>query len=101
MEENIRLSIVGLSHDLRTPLTAINGYVQLLEQVEDTEKREKYLTIIKQSVARLLSMTDQFYDLARIETKQKEMDLHTLSFLKRWKKYFSLFMNNFLRKISR
>ncbi|MFS1125771.1 sensor histidine kinase, partial [Enterococcus faecalis] len=80
MEENIRLSIVGLSHDLRTPLTAINGYVQLLEQVEDTEKREKYLTIIKQSVARLLSMTDQFYDLARIETKQKEMDLHTLSF---------------------
>lgn len=39
MEENIRLSIVGLSHDLRTPLTAINGYVQLLEQVEDTEKR--------------------------------------------------------------
>ena len=82
MEENIRLSIVGLSHDLRTPLTAINGYVQLLEQVEDTEKREKYLTIIKQSVARLLSMTDQFYDLARIETKQKEMDLHTLSFSK-------------------
>ncbi|MGC3221146.1 sensor histidine kinase, partial [Enterococcus faecium] len=68
MEENIRLSIVGLSHDLRTPMTAINGYVQLLEQVEDTEKREKYLTNIKQSVARLLSMTDQFYDLARIET---------------------------------
>lgn len=101
MEENIRLSIVGLSHDLRTPLTAINGYVQLLEQVEDTEKREKYLTIIKQSVARLLSMTDQFYDLARIETKQKKWISIRFLFLKRWKKYFSLFMNNFLRKISR
>ncbi len=99
MEENIRLSIVGLSHDLRTPLTAINGYVQLLEQVEDTEKREKYLTIIKQSVARLLSMTDQFYDLARIETKQKEMDLHTLSFSKEVEEvFFSSFYEQFSEK---
>ncbi|HAX1489246.1 TPA: HAMP domain-containing histidine kinase, partial [Enterococcus faecium] len=98
MEENIRLSIVGLSHDLRTPLTAINGYVQLLEQVEDTEKREKYLTIIKQSVARLLSMTDQFYDLARIETKQKEMDLHTLSFSKEVEEVFFSFYEQFSEK---
>ncbi len=95
MEENIRLSIVGLSHNLRTPLTAINGCVQSLEQVEDTEKREKYLTIIKQSVARLLSMTDQFYDLARIETKQKEMDLHTLSFSKEVEEVFFSFYEQF------
>ena len=96
MEENIRLSIVGLSHDLRTPLTAINGYVQLLEQVEDTEKREKYLTIIKQSVARLLSMTDQFYDLARIETKQKNGSPYAF-FSKEVEKYF-LFYEQFSEK---
>ncbi len=79
-------------------MTAINGYVQLLEQVEDTEKREKYLTIIKQSVARLLSMTDQFYDLARIETKQKEMDLHTLSFSKEVEEVFFSFYEQFSEK---
>ena len=32
MEENVKLSIAGLSHDLRTPLTSINGYVQLLHE---------------------------------------------------------------------
>ena len=34
MEENVKLSIAGLSHDLRTPLTSINGYVQLLHETK-------------------------------------------------------------------
>ncbi|MFP9045375.1 sensor histidine kinase, partial [Enterococcus faecalis] len=57
-----------------------------------------YLTIIKQSVARLLSMTDQFYDLARIETKQKEIDLHTLSFSKEVEEVFFSFYEQFSEK---
>ncbi len=79
MEENVKLSIAGLSHDLRTPLTSINGYVQLLQAVTDEKKREDYLRIIEHSVKRLMEMTDHFYDLARIETNQKEMDFTSMS----------------------
>ncbi|MDT2596047.1 HAMP domain-containing sensor histidine kinase [Enterococcus dongliensis] len=79
-EENIKLTIAGLSHDLRTPLTTIKGYVQLLPITEDPVKRAQYITIIEQAIARLLSMTDQFYDLTRIETKQKEMELRPILF---------------------
>ncbi|EPH99692.1 histidine kinase A domain protein [Enterococcus faecalis 13-SD-W-01] len=79
MEENVRLSIAGLSHDLRTPLTAINGYVQLLARTEDTKKRQEYLQIIAQSTDRLLEMTNQFYDLARIETQQRELTIEKLN----------------------
>lgn len=75
MEENVKLSIAGLSHDLRTPLTSINGYVQLLNETTDETKRVNYLKVIEQSVKRLTEMTDHFYDLARIETNQKEMTL--------------------------
>lgn len=39
MEQNIRLSISGLSHDLRTPLTSLTGYLQLLSKVDSPEKR--------------------------------------------------------------
>lgn len=74
-----RLSIAGLSHDLRTPLTSINGYVQLLHETTDETKRAHYVKIIEQSVKRLMTMTDHFYDLARIETNQKEMALASLS----------------------
>ena len=74
MEDNVKLSIAGISHDLRTPLTSINGYVQLLSATDDIEKRQQYLTVIERSVNRLIEMTDTFYDLARIETNQKEME---------------------------
>ena len=43
-------------------------------------------------------MTDQFYDLARIETKQKEMDLHTLSFSKEVEEVFFSFYEQFSEK---
>ncbi|MCM3638852.1 HAMP domain-containing histidine kinase [Sporosarcina luteola] len=79
MEENVKLSIAGLSHDLRTPLTSINGYVQLLNGTRDETKRMHYVKIIEQSVKRLIDMTDHFYDLARIETNQKEMTLASIS----------------------
>ncbi|MFD1777506.1 sensor histidine kinase [Fredinandcohnia salidurans] len=75
MEENVKLSIAGLSHDLRTPLTSIKGYVELLHTTTDETKRAHYLKIIEQSVKRLIDMTDQFYDLARIETNQREIEL--------------------------
>jgi signal transduction histidine kinase len=79
MEENVKVSIAGLSHDLRTPLTSINGYVQLLHGAVDERKREHYLKMIEHSVKRLLEMTDHFYDLARMETNQKEIDLSSIS----------------------
>ncbi|WP_237741333.1 sensor histidine kinase [Bacillus bingmayongensis] len=79
MEENVKLSIAGLSHDLRTPLTSINGYVQLLNTATDETKQVHYLQIIEHSVKRLIEMTDHFYDLARIETNQKEIALSSIS----------------------
>lgn len=79
MEENVKLTIAGLSHDLRTPLTSINGYVQLLNATTEEAKREHYLKIIEHSVNRLIEMTDNFYDLARIETNQKELILTSIS----------------------
>ena len=46
---------------------------------EDETKRAHYVKIIEQSVKRLMEMTDHFYDLARIETNQKEMALASIS----------------------
>lgn len=91
MEENVKLTIAGLSHDLRTPLTSINGYVQLLHGSTDDAKRAHYLSIIEQSVKRLMEMTEHFYDLARIETNQKEMELSSISLSKLVEEIFLTF----------
>lgn len=91
MDENVKLSITGLSHDLRTPLTSINGYVQLLHATNDETKKEHYLAVIDHSVKRLLEMTEHFYDLARIETNQKEMVLSPISLFKLVEEIFLTF----------
>lgn len=98
MEENVKLSIAGLSHDLRTPLTSINGYVQLLSGTTDAGKRAHYLTIIEQSVNRLIEMTEHFYDLARIETNQKEVALDSIALSNLVEEIFLSFYEQFEEK---
>ncbi|RAV23383.1 sensor histidine kinase [Paenibacillus contaminans] len=98
MEENVRLSIAGLSHDLRTPLTSIHGYIQLLHATADETKKVQYLTIIEHSVRRLMEMADRFYDLARIETNQKEIVLSSLSLSSLVEETFLSFYEQFEEK---
>lgn len=43
----IKEAITNISHDLRTPLTAVCGYIDLLEQEELTENSKRYLAVIK------------------------------------------------------
>ena len=47
-EDNIRETITNISHDIRTPLTSLSGYFQLLCQCDDRSEKEKYEKIIRQ-----------------------------------------------------
>ena len=67
-EQAIRQQIANISHDLRTPLTSILGYLQLLEGEGLTaEERREYLSIVQGRARALQSMIVSFYDLSRLE----------------------------------
>ena len=67
-EQQLRRQIANVSHDLRTPLTSILGYLQLLEQEDlSPEKREEYFRIVEGRARTLQSFIASFYDLSRIE----------------------------------
>ena len=67
-EQAIRQQIANVSHDLRTPLTSILGYLQLLEGEGLTaEERREYLAIVQGRAKALQSMIVSFYDLSRLE----------------------------------
>lgn len=67
-ERVIRQQIANISHDLRTPLTSILGYLQLLEGEGLTaEERREYLAIVQGRAKTLQSMIVSFYDLSRLE----------------------------------
>ncbi len=69
--QELKRMITDISHDLRTPLTAINGYAELLEEQLDNKQKE-YIKIVSQKVNELTTLTEQLKDLSvGIELEKK------------------------------
>ena len=67
-ETALRRQIANVSHDLRTPLTSILGYLQLLEgDTLSTGERVEYLNIIESRAKALQTLITSFYDLSRLD----------------------------------
>ena len=83
-DRKLKDSIANLSHDLRTPLTSILGYLQLSRGPECTEeKRRDYLQIVEGKAHALKSMIDGLYELSVLEAKEmplkrERLDLNLL-----------------------
>lgn len=80
MELELRQAIANMSHDLRTPLTSIMGYMQLIEDdsISDEEKKQ-YIDIVKKRSLSLQALISSFYDLSRLEAKEYKFDLKSLN----------------------
>ena len=73
--EELKRTITNISHDMRTPLTAISGYIELMEnniEAEEAnnskskimrreENKQKYLKIIKRKTSELIELTEQLF----------------------------------------
>lgn len=67
-EQDLRRQIANVSHDLRTPLTSILGYLQLLEREDlPEEQRREYLAVVESRARTLQALITAFYDLSRVE----------------------------------
>jgi len=76
----LREAIANMSHDLRTPLTSIMGYVYLLNDDKlDKEERKEYLKIIEKRSLVLNDLITNFYGLSRIQADQYEIKLEPVN----------------------
>lgn len=57
----LKNAVTNISHDLRTPLTAICGYLELLEQEEKSEAVNRYIGIIKERVDILTQLSEELF----------------------------------------
>ena len=75
--------VAYLAHDLRTPLTSIIGYLNLLEEAPDMppEQKVKYTHIALEKAYRLENLVNEFFEIARynlqqIDIKKESIDLY-------------------------
>lgn len=60
-DTELKNAVTNISHDLRTPLTAICGYLDLLEQEEKSEAVEQYLAVIRNRAELLAQLTEELF----------------------------------------
>ncbi|RCX23274.1 histidine kinase/DNA gyrase B/HSP90-like ATPase [Fontibacillus phaseoli] len=69
IENEFRQAVANISHDIRTPLTSIFGYIQLLESESITpEEKLEYVAIVKNRTKRLQALLNDFFELSVIES---------------------------------
>ena len=75
----LRETITNLSHDIRTPLTSLDGYFQLLASEKiDQDKKEHYLGIIRNRIESLNSMLDELFTYAKLQDINYSIELSEL-----------------------
>ena len=72
--------ISGISHDFRTPLTASLGYLQMIEKSgELSDKNAEYLAIAMQKNRYLKELSDEFFELTKVENGKEELNLEEVN----------------------
>ena len=72
--------ITYLAHDLKTPLTSVIGYLDLLEEASDMpkEQQEKYIHITLEKALRLEKLINEFFEITRYNLQQIVLDKEPL-----------------------
>jgi len=82
--ERVRQDFVAnVSHEFKTPLTAIQGFAETLlaGALDDPNNNRRFLEIIREHAARLARLTDDLLKLARIEAGKLEIELFPVGLL--------------------
>ncbi|MFC3900261.1 sensor histidine kinase [Aliicoccus persicus] len=78
IEENKRM-VSSISHDFRTPLTSMLGYIQIVKKDAFTLNEENYLGIIEERTRTLNSLVEDFYMLSLLDSKEYSVSLQRVN----------------------
>ncbi|HDK7167840.1 TPA: HAMP domain-containing histidine kinase [Clostridium botulinum] len=99
LEEEIRRSIANVSHDLRTPLTSIIGYIQMIKKGNlSKEKQIEYIDIAERRAKDLQNLLSDFFELSIIESPDYYIQLEEININNILCEVIASFYNSFIDK---
>ena len=70
-DQELKEAVTNISHDLRTPLTSICGYLDLLDRKEKSETVQRYLSQIKNRTEALKNLTEELFRYSVVSSSQE------------------------------
>lgn len=82
-DREFKKTITNISHDIRTPLTSLTGYFQLLNESDSEEERDRYINIINNRIDSLKNLLENNFIYLKIQddsykTNSRKLDLSQL-----------------------
>ncbi len=74
-EREFQRQLEDISHDLRTPLTAIQGYLKLIDRESLDSEEQEYLEVVRRRSAHLQHLINQFYEFSTLVSGNLKMEL--------------------------
>ena len=78
-DAELKAAVTNISHDLRTPLTAICGYLELLAREDCSDEARRYLDIIRGRADSLRELTEELFRYSVIVSEEREPALEPIS----------------------
>ena len=72
-DQELKNAVTNIAHDLRTPLTAISGYLELMEDNPADEKMKAYLEIVRERTDALKRLTEELFQYSVITSASEEL----------------------------
>ncbi len=79
----IRTAITNIAHDLRTPLTAICGYLELSEELDKSDELAHHIAVIRERAEHMKKLTEELFEYAvlsgdEVREEKQELCINTL-----------------------
>ena len=74
----LKRAITNIAHDLRTPLTALYGYIDLLKNSDDPEKKAQYLSIMKERAKIMKQLVEELFRYSLVVSDEKELNIEKI-----------------------
>ena len=78
-EKEMQTLMSGISHDIRTPLTSMQGYLELLKESNDYKEKEKYIDIMEFRLNSLKSILEDLFTHSKLSDNDYKIELEDVN----------------------
>lgn len=73
--EEVNATIVSLSHDIRTPLASLGGYLQLAEAEDSLTEKSRYISLAHSRMKRIITLVDELFYYTKLQNSDYHLEM--------------------------